>query len=96
MRIQVFELQLPDASTTLRMIIHTTDDTFWDALVQNNYLMALPKNPLQNGSTRVGDAPAVGTGWYWNEIGADSWTLNIYAVDADGDWFDGDGDGLPD
>ena len=75
----------------------TVDDTFWAKLVENNYLMAVPKNPLQNGSTFVGDAPAVGTGWIWalTPSGGD-WTLNLYAVDADGDWFDGDGDGLPD
>ena len=69
---------------------------FWDRLVQNNYLQTMPKNPLQEGSTLVGAASAMGTGWFWSEIGGDSWTLNLYAVDADGNDFDGDGDGLPD
>ena len=70
---------------------------FWDRLVQNNYLQTLPKNPLQNGSTSVAAAPAAGVGWVWAEASAgDSWTLNLYSVDATGTWFDGDGDGLPD
>ena len=74
----------------------TATDVFWDALVQNNYLQTMPKNPLQNGSILVGSAPADGLGWYWATVGGDSWTLNLYAVDADGAMFDGDGDGLPD
>ncbi len=71
--------------------------TFWDNLVQNNYLQTLPKNPLQNGTTLVAAAPAVAFGWVWAEASAgDTWTLNLYAIDADGLWFDGDGDGSPD
>lgn len=70
---------------------------FWDALVQNNYLQTFPKNPLQNGSSTVGAAPAMGTGWVWAEASAgDAWTLNLYSVDELGGWFDGDGDGQPD
>jgi len=79
--------------------VDTTPDgtgTFWQRLVEHNYLQTLPKNPLQGGSTAVGLGPAVDIGWYWAEIGGDSWTLNLYAVDADGNMFDGDGDGLPD
>ncbi len=75
----------------------TPDGTFWDNLVQNNYLQTLPKNPLQDGSTLVAAAPAVGSGWVWAEASAgDTWTLNLYSVDETGAWFDGDGDGLPD
>ncbi len=75
----------------------TPGPDFWNNLYQNNYLQTLPKNPLQNGSTLVADAPGVGTGWVWNVIPGDGdWTLNIYAVDEDGDFFDGDGDGQPD
>ncbi len=70
---------------------------FWDPLIQNNYLQTTPKNPLQNGSTSVAGAPAAGVGWVWNEATAgDTWTLNLYSVDATGAWFDGDGDGQPD
>ena len=68
---------------------------FWDPLIQGNYLMTWPKNPLQNNSTTVADAPNPGVGWVWNDLG-DPWTLNIYTVDEDGAWFDGDGDGNPD
>ena len=92
-QIELYNVQNPatpyDAATP-------TDTTFWDPLVQNNYLQTLPKNPLQNGSTGVGAAAANGVGWYWGMVGADSWTLNIYAVDATGAAFDGDGDGTPD
>ncbi len=70
---------------------------FWDPLIQNNYLQTLPKNQLQNGSTLVTTAPADDFGWVWAEASpGDTWTLNLYAIDADGLWFDGDGDGQPD
>ncbi len=73
------------------------DGTFWDALYENTYLQTLPKNPLQGNSTRVTNGPGAGFGWIWAEATAgDSWTLNIYALDENGAWFDGDGDGLPD
>ena len=71
--------------------------TFWEPLVQNNYLQMFPKNPLQNNSSLVGTTPAAGRGWVWAEASAgDPWTLNIYAVDENDTWFDGDGDGVPD
>ncbi len=92
-QIELYNVQNP---ATPYDINTATDSTFWDPLVQNNYLQTLPKNPLQNGNTGVGAVPADGTGWFWGLIGADSWTLNIYAVDETGAFFDGDGDGLPD
>ncbi len=62
--------------------------TFWDALVQNDYLQTPPKNPLQNNSNTVGAAAAAGTGWVWMEAAAgDPWTLNVYAVDLAGGLF---------
>ena len=92
-QIELYNVQNPrdeyDAATA------TAD--FWGPLVRNNYLQTLPKNPLQGNSTLVGAAPAAGTGWVWAEATAGStWTLNIYAVDETGTWFDGDGDGTPD
>ncbi len=70
---------------------------FWDPLVQGGYLPAEPENHLQNNSTLVGAAPAPGLGWVWAEASAgDTWTLNLYAVDANGGWYDGDGNGYPD
>ena len=58
---------------------------FWDPLVQNDYLMTSPKNPLQNNATLVAAAPAAGVGWVWMEAAAgDPWTLNVYAVDLAG------------
>ncbi len=63
-------------------------DDFWDPLVQNDYLMTPPKNPLQNNATLVAAGPAAGTGWVWMEATAgSSWTLNVYAVDIAGAMF---------
>jgi len=70
---------------------------FWSHLIENNYLQTLPKNPLQNGSTSVAGGPGAGVGWIWGESSpGDTWTLNLYSVDENDGWFDGDGDGLPD
>ncbi len=63
------------------------DATFFDELVQNDYLQTAPKNPLQNNSNTVGPAPLAGVGWTWQMIGADAWTLNVYAVDLTGALF---------
>ena len=70
---------------------------FWVKLVEFNYLQRSPKNPLQGGSTSVADAPGAGVGWIWatTPTGGD-WSLNLYAVDENDGWFDGDGDGEPD
>ena len=75
----------------------TSVNTFWDPLLLGNYLPAQPHNHLQNNSTLVGAAPGFDLGWVWTEASAgDLWTLNLYAVDENGDFYDGDGDGLPD
>lgn len=64
----------------------------WDDLVDNNYLMADPRNAMRSNATGVvtgtgvvGDASggAATDGWYWNTDD------NImYAIDADGNIFD--------
>lgn len=92
-QVELYNVQNPadayDAATAV--------GTFWDPLVQFDYLQAEPKNPLQNNATTVAAAPAADTGWVWAEASAgDAWTLNIYAVDENDGWFDGDGDGNPD
>ena len=74
-----------------------TDGTFWLPLLNGNFLETPPGNPLQNNSTFVGAGPATGIGWVWAESSAgEPWTLNLYAVDGNGGWFDGNGDGKPD
>ncbi len=71
--------------------------SFWDPLVQGNYLESEPENHLQNNSTVVSSAPAWGVGWVWAQaVPGEHWTLNLYAVDENCDWYDGDGDGNPD
>jgi len=70
---------------------------FWAPLIEHNYLQTYPKNPLQNGLTNVAAAPADDVAWVWSITdGGGDWTLNLYAVDELGGWFDGDGDNLPD
>ncbi len=60
--------------------------TFWDPLLQGNYLQTAPKNPMQNGSSSVGVAPAAGVGWAWYEgVAGQTWSLGFYAVDVNGD-----------
>ncbi len=60
--------------------------TFWDPLLQGNYIHSEPKNPMQNGSTAVATGvPAVGSGWVWFEsVPGQSWSLGFYAVDVNG------------
>ncbi len=76
--------------------------TFWNGpngngLVPTGYLPEAPGNPLQNGSTTVSAAPGMGTGCVGAEgTPGDSWTLTLFAVDENGDYYDGDGNGLPD
>ena len=92
-QIELYNVQNPADA----YVAATALTTFWDPLIQNNYLQTLPKNPLQNGSTSVAAAPGAGVGWVWAESSAgDTWTLNIYSVDEFDQWFDGDGDGMPD
>jgi prepilin-type N-terminal cleavage/methylation domain-containing protein len=89
-QIELYNVQNPatpyDATTV-------ADATFWDPLVQGNYLQAAPLNPLTadpgvNDPTGVAAAPAPGGAWVWFESSAgDAWTLNVYAVDQDGNLF---------
>ena len=59
--------------------------TFWDPLLQRNYIQSAPKNPMQNGSSSVGVAPAAGVGWAWYEgVAGQTWSLGFYAVDVNG------------
>ncbi len=81
-QIELYNIQNPATPYDAATIV---DATFWDPLLQGNYLQTAPKNPMQNGTTSVGPAPAVGTGWAWFEgvVGA-TWSLGFYAVDVDG------------
>ncbi len=63
----------------------------WDQLVKNQYLQSQPRNPLQDGSTKFGTAPAAGVGWFW---GSQNGWVTIYAVNDNGGAYDYDGDGL--
>ena len=74
--------------------------TFWDPLVQGNYLQTSPINPLTDASvndpTAVAAAVAPGGAWVWMESSAgDSWTLNVYAVDETGALFSDPDTGNP-
>ena len=70
---------------------------FWDPLLQNGYLVTVPRNPAQNKSSLVVASPREGAGWVWAEgLPGDPWTLSIYAIDAKGKLLDWDEDGRPD
>ncbi|MHC4129134.1 MAG: type II secretion system protein [Planctomycetota bacterium] len=96
-QIELYNVQNPatpyDAATALA--------TFWDPLVQGNYLQAEPINPLTanpavNNPSGVAAAAAVGGAWLWMESSpGDSWTLNVYAVDELGALFSDPDTGNP-
>ncbi len=58
--------------------------TFWDALVDGDYIQAAPKNPLQADSTAVIGGAAPGSGWVWREKTGASLTYMLYAIDGVG------------
>ena len=77
------------------------DATFWDPLIQGNYLQAAPLNPLTpdpgtNDPSAVAADVGVGGAWVWFEASpADAWTLNVYACDEDGALFSDPDTGTP-
>jgi prepilin-type N-terminal cleavage/methylation domain-containing protein len=77
------------------------DATFWDPLIQGNYLQSAPLNPLTpnpgvNDPSAVGVAPGPGGAWVWFEASpGDAWTLNVYACDEDGNLFSDPDTGNP-
>ncbi len=95
-QIELYNVQNPADAYTFTFPGTSDDGSFWLPLLEGNYLQSMPKNPLQNGATAVGSGAADGLGWYWATIGGLDWTLNLYAVGADGLFFDGDGDNQPD
>ncbi len=81
-QIELYNIQNPATPYDAATIV---DATFWDPLLQGNYLQTAPKNPMQNGSTSVGPVPAVGDGWAWFEgVAGATWSLGFYAVDVNG------------
>jgi len=96
-QIELYNVQHPattfDAATPLA--------TFWDPLVQGDYLQAEPTNPFTanpavNSPSGVAAAPGVGGAWLWMESSpGDAWTLNVYAVDVNGALFSDPDTGNP-
>ncbi|MHC4305381.1 MAG: hypothetical protein ACYS15_10435 [Planctomycetota bacterium] len=76
-------------------------EKFWDPLIQGGYLRAAPRNPLTpnpdgNDPTAVAVAAAVNGAWVWAESDPDdSSTLNLYAVDEDGNLYSDPDTGRP-
>ena len=56
----------------------------WTQMIDNDYIMTAPSNPLAGSSTVDVDAIANG-GWLWRDKG--NGTYGLYAVDADGGEF---------
>jgi len=61
-------------------------DTGWDELVDGDYLMGAPSNPLASSST-IADEAAEGVGWVWRAKSDTNPTLALYATAADGSEF---------
>ena len=50
----------------------------WDDLVLKNYLVSVPRNPL-NGSSLIDNNPGAGVGWVWRNSGTG--VKQLYATD---------------
>ena len=55
--------------------------TGWTDMIDNDYLMSAPSNPLASSSTIAG-AAAANVGWVWRDKG--NGTFSLYACDAAG------------
>ena len=60
--------------------------TGWTDMIDGNYLMSNPSNPLTSSATVAGSA-AAGVGWVWRDKSATNTTKGLYAVSADGAEF---------
>ena len=60
--------------------------TGWTQLLENDYLMVAPMNPLTS-STSVKAAAEAGLGWVWRDKSATNSTKALFAVNADGTEF---------
>ena len=60
--------------------------TGWTDMIDNNYLMNAPDNPLQS-STAVAASAGSGFGWVWRDKSATNTTKALYAVGSDGTEF---------
>lgn len=65
----------------------------WTDLIENDYLMNTPENPLQSSSDIVATATD-GAGWVWRNKSTTNTTKALYAIDAEGDEFSEDGSGF--
>lgn len=55
----------------------------WAQLVDEDYILREPENPLQGGSTVISNAPAMGVGWVWVP-GVGNGPGDVYGVDENG------------
>ena len=60
--------------------------TGWSQLIDNDYLMTAPQNPLTS-STSVAALPGANVGWVWRDKSATNSTKGLFAVDTDGSEF---------
>ncbi|MDP7005296.1 MAG: prepilin-type N-terminal cleavage/methylation domain-containing protein [Phycisphaerales bacterium] len=58
--------------------------TGWTDLIDGDYLMIAPTNPLSSSTTVAGSA-AAGVAWVWRDKG--NGTIGLYACDSDGTEF---------
>ncbi len=60
--------------------------TGWTDMIDGDYLMGTPSNPLTSSSTIAATA-AAGVGWVWRDKSATNSTKGLYGVAADGTEF---------
>jgi prepilin-type N-terminal cleavage/methylation domain-containing protein len=58
----------------------------WTEMIEGDYLMASPNNPLTSSSS-VAATAAVGVGWVWRDKSATNTTKGLYGINADGTEF---------
>jgi prepilin-type N-terminal cleavage/methylation domain-containing protein len=86
-QIELYNVQHPDTPYDATTVVAT----FFDELVNNNYLQQEPRNPFMSDPAEqiaVGAAAAADVGWVWD--GSD-----FFATDGLGALFDENGDGAP-
>ncbi len=55
--------------------------TGWEDMIEGNYLMSAPTNPLASSST-IEAAAEVGAGWVWRDKSDTNATKGLYATDG--------------
>ena len=78
-QIELYRMQIGSDPTLI-------GDDGWSQLIENDYLMIAPMNPLTSSSS-VKATPDAGTGWVWRAKSETNTTKALFAVNAAGTEF---------